>query len=182
MFLSSSRGSPFLLRLCPELNADSGSPWEPLHLQTLFPLEWGWSLWKPTAPLVHTFPTTGPNHVVFFSSLSPSNCRICLTRAMRTEDAGCFFMDPCIPWLLMRFTLGCFWLVYYCSTSLSPPTSSQCTRKLQQYQSSVKDNFVVSFVRFFFKRFQFFVWGGKKGGGINCKTQFFLFVLTLMHL
>lgn len=92
-----------------------------------------------------------------------SNCRICPTRAMRTEDVGCFFMDPCIPWLLMRFTLGCFWLVYYCSTTLSPPTSSQCTRKLQQYQSSVKDNFVVSFVRFFFKRFQFFV-GGKRGG------------------
>lgn len=55
----------------------------------------------------------------------------------------------CTPLLLMRFTLRCFWLVYYhplpLPPSLPPPTSSQFTNKLQQYQFSVKDDFVVHF-------------------------------------
>lgn len=51
------------------------------------------------------FVRNGPAHVRFFPSLSLSNCRTCLTRAMRTEDVGWLFVDSVFNY---SFTYRCF--------------------------------------------------------------------------
>lgn len=161
-----------LLRLYPELNVDSGSPWEQRHPQTIFPLEL--HLWNPAAHPY--FPTNSPNHVVFFS-LSLSNCRICLTRAMRIKD---------VRWLFMDFTFYYCWCVSHldvfdlCITPNPNPNPNPTNLPMSSSNTNplLKTTFKFVF-RFFFIRFYFFL--GKEER-LDCKTHFCLFVLTLMHL